>query len=752
MLEVIVYRAFPEGWAKRENMSRKTNVTTTYSRLNRINAVSDIGNDYNNYKRSTQAVDRVISAIQHKRKQIQNTEDNSEKNSTYSFSQPNVLNSQSCHHKAPRSLVQRSRVQQIIEDFLCKARKRGLGGRSKDKNKIPEDIQCHSVNCKLVQSGEGKEIDSKINEYSPPEVNKNLPFRNHNIDCSNVDSGFYHTLSSGLHSPSFSIQSNSPDLFDQRRNEATLETHQKQPINILNRQKKFLFFENPCKNHISQYNYNESIKPTDCYFSWYSDKMRRSPKSIEVPISSINNVKCNFTFDTDNNILTIGNDIIPPNLYRTRTHIISENQVNQFDGEEYRSYDIGSCKNCHTLYSECINTNNKVEDIFDIPLNVYQSTQKPIFINVPSQYNWKSNFNGQFCDFNNLNYYSIEGQQDEFKEFSNESKFRHCMTADCKQLNEHKHDNCCLRKYFEDLKNEQASQNNFYKITSKFTKAHAHTLKEHDSSSRLNSMYRSRVINVEHNKLNETSLCNQDYENKHTVRFFPDERQNDNYIHKKSIDNQYKYTDYLKYDSKSQQEERVKSFGLSHFPDNENIFKPVKTSTVSTQTYSEDDECKVIHCVTYRKLNKFNTEGIYSAEYLDNSEFNQVKCNISPLSNDKYLCNEPNTTTNFTTRQKPLTSSSMENHMSGPLAASTPFSGSTNDNSKCAENKSKVKSKHLMNAYQSFQLPKNNKSDIFPDTTTDNMNEDESVLTLNLLKSTCKSISFENIDYIYNEE
>ncbi|KAH8849648.1 hypothetical protein KSF78_0000258 [Schistosoma japonicum] len=740
-------RFFPEGWAKRENVSQKINDTTTYSRLNKINAASDICKDYYNYKRPTQAVDRVINAIQHKRKQIQNTEDNSAKISAYSFSQSNLLNPQSCYHKAPSSLVQRSRVQQIIDDFLYKARKRGLGGRrSKDKNNIPEDPQCHSVDCKLVQSGQGRETHCNINEHLPAEVNKNLPFENHNVDCSNFDSGFYHTHSSGFHSPSFSIQSNSPDLFDQHRNEADLENYQKQPINILNKQRKFLFFENPCKNHLSQSNYNESIQLTDCYFSRYSDKVRRSPKLIEVPISSINNTKCNFNFDTDKNILAMGNDIILPNLYRTRTHILSENQINQFDGEAYKSYGIGLCKNCHTLYNECTNTNNKVGDIFKIPINVYQSTQKPIFTNVSSQHNWKSNFNSQFCNLNNLNYYSVEGNKDECKEFLNESKLRHCITEDFEQLSEHKHDNCCLRNYFKDLKNEQAAQNNFYRITSKFTRAHAHTLKEHDSSSRPKSMNRFRVINADHNKLNETYVCNQNYENKHTIRFLPDERRNDNYIHRKDIDCQCKYTDYLKFGSKSQQEEGVKSFGLSHFPDNENIFKPIKTSTVSTQTYS-DDECKDLHSILYRKQNKFNTERIYSAEYLDGSEFNQVKRDRSSPSNEKYLYNDPNTATSFKTKQKPLVLS-MENHMGGPLAASTPFSGSTNDNSECAENKSK----HLKNVYHSFQLPRKITTDIFPDTTMDNMNESESVMTLNLLRSAGKSISFENLDYIYNEE
>lgn len=63
-----------------------------------------------------------------------------------------------------------------------------------------------------------------------------------------------------------------------------------------------------------------------------------------------------------------------------------------------------------------------------------------------------------------------------------------------------------------------------------------------------------------------------------------------------------------------------------------------------------------------------------------------------------------------------------------------------------------MKTKQLTDAYYSFQIPRKITRDKSSDTIMNNTDESESFLILNLLKSAGRSISFENIDYINNEE
>uniref|UniRef100_A0A5K4EGA6 Uncharacterized protein n=1 Tax=Schistosoma mansoni TaxID=6183 RepID=A0A5K4EGA6_SCHMA len=611
-------------------MPGRTNDIATMSNLGKENLVSDIFSEYNNSERCTQAVDRIIESIQQRRRLTQ-TGNNQAKPFTYNHAQPTYLNSQSCHHRLPSEFVQRSRVQQIIDDFLQKARKRGLGGRtSKERNNPPEEIQCHPVSRQPYKPREGRGINFSVKEYLPLTEHKNLL----DVNCSNFDTEFHHTCSSGI--------------------------------------------------------YMES-------------------------------------------------KIIPTNVYHNRPRILSQNQCNQYEDQALRSYDVGLCKNCHMLYSKQTNT-NLTTDISNFSPNVLQNIQKSNSTNKSSQDNWKFDLASQPCNLNNLNLYSIKTNRDEFQDFLDDCKSRHCMTTGFEQFTGH--NNCCINNYFENLVSDQVFQHNFHKFTSKFTKAHTHTLKHHKSSPEFKLVFPFKVINTECNKLNETYMCNQDHQNEDIVKHLPNEQKND-FIYNKNV-NTLKHTDYSKSDLKLEEERKIRSLSLSYLPDKINNLKS-KTSTVSTQTYSTNERCEDTFCIPYREQN-FNTEKIYCTKCLDGSKSKRG----TPPPEGKSSHDESIIISDFT-KQLPILSSA-KNHIHKPLATSTPSGERANDDKKADENKSKMKTKQLTDAYYSFQMPRKITGDISSETIMNNTDESESFLILNLLKSAGKSISFENIDYINNEE
>ncbi|CAH8442635.1 unnamed protein product [Schistosoma rodhaini] len=412
-------RFFPEGWAKRVNMPGRTNDICTMSNLDKENLVSDIFSEYNNSERCTQAVDRIIESIQQRRRLTQ-TGNNQAKPFTYNHAQPTFLNSQSCHHRLPSEFVQRSRVQQIIDDFLQKARKRGLGGRtSKEKNNPPAEIQCHPISRQPYKPREGREINFGVKEYLPLTEYKNRL----DVNCSNFDTEFHQTCSSGIYSPSFSIRSDSPDLFDLQRNKVNSENDLKQPVNINDKETSFGLFDHIHGTHFSKSDYDEIIQPTDLYFSQCSREMQRSPRVLEVPLFPNHNSINNFSVINNRSARAMESKIIPTNVYHNRPRILSQNQCNQYEDQALRSYDVGLCKNCHILYSKQTNTNLKI-DISNFSPNVLQNIQKSNSTNKSSQDNWKFDLACQPCNLNNLNFYSKKTNRDEFQDFLDDCKSR----------------------------------------------------------------------------------------------------------------------------------------------------------------------------------------------------------------------------------------------------------------------------------------------------------------------------------------
>ncbi|CAH8463308.1 unnamed protein product [Schistosoma turkestanicum] len=716
-------RVFPEGWAKRVSIRGRANGVVTSSIPGKLNNISEICSDYNNSKRSTEAVDRIIETIQQKRKQIQEADSNHIKSITYSSTQPTLLNSQSCNYKLPRAFVQRSRVQQIIDEFLYKARKRGLGGRSsKERNNLSEEIKCHPVNRERHQSGEGGEIISTVKEYLPPEVYKDFAF---DANCNNSDTELNRTCSSGFYSRSFSIRSNSPDLFDQQENKVNSQTHLKQPMNAVDKQTNFVLFEKPCETHSFKSDYDKIAQTDDFYFSQNSRKMLQSPQIVEVPLSN-NYPTNNFYIANDKSAYAMENKIIPTNLYHTIPHVLSQNQFDQYGNQVIRFNDVGLCTNCHMLYSKQTNTNHQIDNIFNFNPNFYQSIQNSNSTNKFLQDRWKFNFANQPCNLSNLNFHSIEKNKDEIQDFLDDYEFRHFMKAGVQQLTGIRQDNCCMHN-FENVGSEQVSQHNFHKFTDKFTRAHTHSSKHCEPS----PVFPFKVINAERNKLNETYVCNQDYQNEDIIKFFP----NDDFSHGKNV-NAFKHTD-LKLESG----EKVHSLGLSYSTDTMNNMKSATTSTVSTQTYSTDEKCEDTFYIPYRKQNNFNMEKTYYTKSLDASE---LHCETSLPTHQKQFHDESIITSEFTTEQLPVLSS-VKNKMHKPLATSTPSGERADENKIIDERKSKMKTNQLTDVYHSFQIPRK----ITSDSIMNNMNESESFVILNLLKSAGKSVSFENID---NEE
>ncbi|CAI2725218.1 unnamed protein product [Schistosoma spindalis] len=606
-------RFFPEGWAKRANIPGRTNDNNALSKPSKVNAVSEIFSEYNNSKRCTQAVDRIIESIQQRQKLTQRNGSNQVKPTTYSHPQPTFLNPQSCHHRLPSEFVQRSRVQQIIDDFLHKARKRGLGGRtSKERNNPPEEIHCHPVSRQPYKPREGKEISFGVKEDLPPAEHKNLLL---DANRSNFDTEFHHTCSSGIYSPSFSIRSDSPDLFDPQRNKVSSENDQKQPVNIIDKETSFGLFNHLHEIHFSKSDYDEIIQPSDLYFSQYSRKMQQSPKMVEVPLFPDNNSINNFPVINNRSAHAMESKIIPTNVYHNRPRILSQNQFNQYEDQSPRSYEVGLCKNCQMLYTKQTNTNFQIDNILNSNPNVFQNIQKSNSTNKSSQDNWKFNFANQRYNVNNFNFYPVETNRDEFQDFLDDCKSRHGMTTSFEQFNEH--NTCCMNNYFENLENDQVFKHNFHKFTSKFTKAHPHTLKHYESSSEFKLVLPFKVINTECNKLNETYICNPDRLNEDIVKHLQNEQKND-FIYDKNV-NALKHTDYSKSDLNLKQEEKIHSLGLSYLPDKINNLKCAKTSTVSTQTYSPDERCEGTFCIPYRKRN-FNMEKTYCTKCLDGSK------------------------------------------------------------------------------------------------------------------------------------
>ncbi|CAH8483148.1 unnamed protein product [Schistosoma margrebowiei] len=733
-------RFFPEGWAKRVNIPGKTNGIVTSSNPSKVNVVSEVFSECNNSKRFTQAVDRIIESIQQRRRSTQRTGNNQDKSTTYNHAQPTFLNSQSCHHRLPSEFVQRSRVQQIIDDFLHKARKRGLGGRtSKERNNPPEEIQCHPVSRQSYKPREGKEITLSVKEYLPPAEHKNLLL---DANRSDFDTQFHHTCSSGIYSPGLSIRSDSPDLFDLQRNKVNSENDLKQPVNIIDKETSFGLFDHLHGIHFSKSDYNEIIQPSDLYFSQYSRKMQHSPRMVEFPLFPNNNSTNNFSVINNRSAHAMVSETIPTNVYHNRQRTLSQNQFNQYEEQALRSYDIGLCKNCQMLYSKQTNTNLQIDNILNFNPNVFQNTRKSNSTNKFSKDNWKFNFSSQPYNVNNLNFYPIETNRDEFQDFLDDCKSRHCMTTGFEQFNGH--NNCCMNNYFKNLGSGQVFQHNFDKFTSKFTKAHAHTLKHHESSPEFKLVFPFKVINTECNKLNETYICNQDNQNEDIVKHFPNEQKND-FIYNKNV-NALKHVDCSKSNLNLEQEEKTHSLGLPYLPDKINNLKSAKTSTVSTQTYSTDEGCEDTFCIPYREQN-FNMEKTYCTKCLNGSKFKRE----TPSAEEINTYDESIITSDFITKQLPILSST-KNHIYKPLATSTPSGGGADDNKKIDENKPKMKTKQLTDAYYSFQIPRKITRDISSDTIMNNTDESESFLILNLLKSAGRSISFENIDYINNEE
>lgn len=117
--------------------------------------------------------------------------------------------------------------------------------------------------------------------------------------------------------------------------------------------------------------------------------------------------------------------IIPTNVYHNRSRILSQNQFNQYEEKALRSYDIGLCKNCQMLYSKQTNTNLQIDNILNFSPNVFQNTQKSNSTNKSSKDNWKFNFASQPYNVNNLNFYPIETNRDEFQDFLDDCKSRY---------------------------------------------------------------------------------------------------------------------------------------------------------------------------------------------------------------------------------------------------------------------------------------------------------------------------------------
>ncbi|CAH8823268.1 unnamed protein product [Trichobilharzia szidati] len=151
--------------------------------------------DNDTTKRVIQAVDRAIENFQQKQKQSQNKGSYNLESYAYNSSQP------TSKRKLPSSFVHRSRVQRIIDDFLYKAKKRGLYNRTgKEKRHCSDANNCQSVsNSQPVDSVHSKESNQNFRDHSPPKMDESFAFKPVDLSDDLFDHDLHHTHSSGFH-------------------------------------------------------------------------------------------------------------------------------------------------------------------------------------------------------------------------------------------------------------------------------------------------------------------------------------------------------------------------------------------------------------------------------------------------------------------------------------------------------------------------------------------------------------------------
>ncbi|CAH8452769.1 unnamed protein product [Heterobilharzia americana] len=627
---------------------------------------------------------------------------------------------------------------------------------SKERCNPQEVIHNHSIHQSIPVKSihHHQEYNQNFRDYSPTKK-ENIDFASDLNDINNntFNQEFHGTYSSGFHSPTFSIHSNSPDIFEKHRNQITSNTYTHQSINLLDnnefKKRNFSVFENPCEIH-QDFNSNRITIHSNSLvnsFPLYCQRQQNSSPQQKIPfhikdqenISDYKDQTNNFTNSNKQNMPIRKNEGKLLQFHYTKSKFLSEDQNTD---KEFTSYDVGLCKRCNKVYNKYTIENDDNCNIFP---NSDLTTQNNFSSQIPSKINWKPNFSSQQYGSDTRNYYSTQDNYNEFQEFINHSKVKHYTTTDPDKIRSVKHCSCCVHNYFRNLNNRNFSQPNYKEPMNQMTKSHSYSFKNengsHNEYYNLQSVDMNRQIN---HKLNETFTINIPHLNNHNDRFHESEEGNQCYCIEE-VENP-RYNDNVIVDLRLKHKRDIQSPVSSHFKQKIIILKQPKVSNISTQTDKQNEECQEKFCRLCKKQKTFNTESVDKTKAIEDLE---TKQRYSSQLNEQYLPNETILTSDCYAHRQ-ISPYNSENQLPKALATSTPLVQCIDYNKTIHENKSSINKSKF---YYSFQMPKsipeeNNTHDI-----TNSLNETaESFITMNLLKVVGKSISLENINYIDNEE
>ncbi|VDP99661.1 unnamed protein product [Trichobilharzia regenti] len=452
------------------------------------------------------------------------------------------------------SFVHRSRVQRIIDDFLCKAKKRGLYNRtSKEKRQCSHANNCQSVsNSQPVESVHSKESSQNFRDQSPPKMDESFAFKPVDLSADIFDHDFHHTHSSGFHS-----RSNSPDPFEQQRNQNKSEILSNYGFAIQDdnklKGKEFMLFENPCDVHLLDCNSNRRIQTMNSPSRDYllHPRFMQNPFDEERKLHNIpENKKLNFTDITKKFGRSQTTSSAPlnytkpcffsqqPTTYHHHHHQLNE----EINDKAFEKFDVGICGRCNKLYNKCITHNDEQDYAFiDKHQTSQDSKQIPVASYTTSRENWVPNFSSQPCHSNNMNFCTNKQNDYAPQEFGND------------YLNPQK----ALSKSISD-----------------------------------NGFKRADPI---YNQMNKTYTIEEPCQSFNPERFYQNERQSSYFSGKN--DHCRPFIDHhIKYNVESKHENAIHSPDMPYFKEDKAISKTKNTSKISDQTYKEDGKCEHLSC------------------------------------------------------------------------------------------------------------------------------------------------------------
>ncbi|CAH8823276.1 unnamed protein product [Trichobilharzia szidati] len=668
----------------------------------------------------------------------------------YNSSQP------TSKRKLPSSFVHRSRVQRIIDDFLYKAKKRGLYNRTgKEKRHCSDANNCHSVsNSQPVDSVHSKESNQNFRDHSPPKMDESFAFKPVDLSDDLFDHDLHHTHSSGFHS-----RSNSPDPFEQQRNQNNSEILSNYGFAIQDdnkmKEKEFMIFENPCDVHLLDCNSNRRIQTLNSPPRDYllHPRFMQNPFDEERKLHNIpENKKLNFTDITKKFGRSQTKSSAPLNY--TKPCFFSQqptsyhHQLNkEINDKAFETFDVGICERCNKLYNKCITHNDEQDYAFiDEHQTSHGSTKIPLSSYKPSRDIWVPNFSSQPSHSNNMNFCTNKENDRALQQFRNDYQLRHFDNTDPDQLIDLHHCNCCIHKYFTNSSHSQIAQTNFHKYMNHFLRDHFHSsFKDQNPQkafSNSNTDDGLKRVDPIYNHMNKTYTIEAPCQSFNPERFYQNERHSNDFSGKN--DQHSPFIDHhIKYNVESTHENVIHSPDMPYFQEDEAISKPKKTSKISDQTYKEDGRCEHISCIHLRKQDSTKIPCCTDGRKAMENEKSQQK-QSSSLKEKRSLHDETILASDWNADRRLLTPTA--NQLPKALATSTPFIQSIDD-----DRKFERKITQRPKVFYSFQERKTDETSN-DDNMMSNGDETESTLTTHLLREAGKSISLETIGCIENEE